>query len=505
MPADPSWATGPQRLDAPPEAADDDPPATALMTHDLIGIVPDAAVDVALRLMVHVGVRHLPVMEGSLCTGLVHETDLALASTVPGRVLLTVGDLCRPAPELHPGDRRGAAASVMHTGGTDAALVVQGDRLVGILTATDLIRSLAADVHRLPRQPLGAPTGEGPARPGAVTVPRTRRSVPVPIDLDQAVTQALRAPSVHNTQPWRWRIGTGTVELHADRNRQLDATDPGRRDLLLSCGAALHHLRVAVAAAGLAAEVDLLPDPNNSDHLATLTLRPGPPDADAAALHRAIALRCTDRRRMSHWPVPAGQVRALVDAAHRYGALLVPVEGDAARGRLAAALDDAARRQAFVPGYAAELRTWTSRYSAARDGVPATSVAPSPVGMVGPSPLRRFPHGELRQPHMVDGPRAPDDAAALLVLATAADEVRDQVLAGEATSAVLLTATRLGLATTPLSQGMEVDATRERIRRDVLRIPELPQLLLRIGLPAEHAEELPPTPRRDLRAVLLPG
>ena len=68
--------------------------------------------------------------------------------------------------------------------------------------------------------------------------------------LEHAVEHALRAPSVHNTQPWRWRIdpADGVVELHADRGRQLTATDPDGRDLLISCGAALGHLAVALRA-----------------------------------------------------------------------------------------------------------------------------------------------------------------------------------------------------------------------------------------------------------------
>lgn len=78
-------------------------------------------------------------------------------------------------------------------------------------------------------------------------------------DLYTAVEQALRAPSVHNTQPWRWRIRPEAVELHADWRRHLVATDPDRRDLILSCGAALHHLRVALSAQGLAVRVDRLP------------------------------------------------------------------------------------------------------------------------------------------------------------------------------------------------------------------------------------------------------
>src|SRR5918993_3407541 len=90
-----------------------------------------------------------------------------------------------------------------------------------------------------------------------------------------AVESALRAPSVHNTQPWLWRIGDDRVQLYADWNRHLVATDPDRRDLVLSCGAALHHLLVALAAQGLEVEVDRLPDPDDTGHLATVRLRPG--------------------------------------------------------------------------------------------------------------------------------------------------------------------------------------------------------------------------------------
>lgn len=50
-----------------------------------------------------------------------------------------------------------------------------------------------------------------------------------------AVERALRAPSVHNTQPGLWRIGDSSVDLYADWRRHLISTDPDRRDLLLSC------------------------------------------------------------------------------------------------------------------------------------------------------------------------------------------------------------------------------------------------------------------------------
>ncbi|MBW0133769.1 CBS domain-containing protein [Pseudonocardia abyssalis] len=139
----------PFRLDAPPEALDDDPPVTELMTHRIVAIVPEADLAVALRLMDAHGVRHLPVLDGERCVGLVLETDvarlLAGGRPEPGVPRLRVADVCRTAPALEPAARRSAAARSMHAGGIDAVLVTDGDRLLGIVTATDLIRSLAAD------------------------------------------------------------------------------------------------------------------------------------------------------------------------------------------------------------------------------------------------------------------------------------------------------------------------------------------------------------------------
>jgi nitroreductase len=356
-------------------------------------------------------------------------------------------------------------------------------------------------------------TGPSPlSRPGAADQARENRTsrgrrptMNRTTRLITAVEHALRAPSVHNTQPWRWRIADDTIELHADWNRHLVATDPGRRDLVISCGAALHHLLVALAAQGVEVRVERLPDPENSGHLATVVVQPDAGHPGDATLFRYISRRRTDRRRMSQRPVPAAHLRDLSERAERAGTMLVPVTGPDMRDRLTSALTEGAHRQEYSPGYATELELWTRRYPAARDGIPTTSIAPLPIGGEAAAPLRRFPHGQLPQPRFFPGEGSDDDAAELLVIATSGDDVLDRLRAGEATSAVLLAATGLGLATTPLSQGFEIDATRRAIQTTVLHVPEHPQLLLRIGWPAPTATELAPTPRRDLRSVLLPS
>jgi hypothetical protein len=329
--------------------------------------------------------------------------------------------------------------------------------------------------------------------------------MPSTAEIARAVEQATRAPSVHNTQPWRWRIGPQSIELHADGNRHLPATDPDRRDLVLSCGAALHHLLVALAALGLRTTTDRFPDPEDRGHLATVGYGPGDADPAAGRLSPAIAVRRTDRRRFGHRPVPRTHIDAMAAAARGSGAQLLTMTDDEQRRRLVHALADAAQRQDRSPGYPAELRMWTHRYSAGRDGVPADHLAATaPMDSADPSPLRRFARGTLREAPCPPGQPTTGDAAELLVITTAGDEPLDRLRAGEACSAVLLTATTLGLASTPLSQAVEIEASRQAVAGQVLGVTDDPQLVIRVGWPVAGATALAATPRRPLRAVLLP-
>ena len=86
----------------------------------------------------------------------------------------------------------------------------------------------------------------------------------------EAVTLACRAPSLHNTQPWRWILDSSGLHLFADRMRVVLSTDSTGREVLLSCGAVLDHLRVAMAAAGWDTMVERFPDAHDPDHVAAL-------------------------------------------------------------------------------------------------------------------------------------------------------------------------------------------------------------------------------------------
>ncbi|GAA1331616.1 Acg family FMN-binding oxidoreductase [Saccharothrix algeriensis] len=323
------------------------------------------------------------------------------------------------------------------------------------------------------------------------------RSQPDRGTIRAAVALACRAPSVHNTQPWRWRIGDRSVHLHADPTRAIPATDPRGADLLLSCGAALHHLRVALAGLGWRAVAHHLPNPAEPDHLAAVEFARHEPTGTEVALAAAIPRRRTDRRRYSTWDVPDAVSLLLEQRATEHDAVLRHITGSRTRFELATAIEQAAARQDADPAYRWELRLWSGRH-ADSDGVPAAN-APSGVPRHGDLRLREFPGGLL-----VDEPSGEreEDGALLLVLGTSSDDRLSTLRAGEAMSAVLLEATAAGLAACPLSQPLEVAATRDRVRDEVLDGLLSPQVVLRVGWAAFGADPLLATPRRPLGEVV---
>jgi hypothetical protein len=311
--------------------------------------------------------------------------------------------------------------------------------------------------------------------------------------LEKVLTLAIRAPSIHNTQPWRWRVNAASLDLYSEPEMQLHSTDPDGRDLIVSCGIALHHCVVALAAMGWQAKVHRLPDPADPCRLATIEVRPHVPDHADIALAAAIPRRRTDRRAYSPWPVAGGDIAQMAARAARSGVMLRQVDAvDKMRTIVAQAVWDHITNTEYLR----ELTTWTGRYGSIA-GVPARSTPPS--DHTAPIPGRVFAGPGLAQP---SGVAPADDGSAILALGTEQDDRLARLRAGEATSIVLLSATAMGLACCPISEPLEIAETREAVRADVFGASGHPQMLLRIGWAPINADPLPPTPRRDLSDVL---
>ncbi len=312
--------------------------------------------------------------------------------------------------------------------------------------------------------------------------------------ITNAVELACHAPSLHNSQPWRWVNKGATVELFVDPTRIVTSADSSGREAILSCGAALDHLRVAMAAVGWDTHVDPFPNPNNLDHLASIDFTPmtyiGRARRDRA---NAITLRHTDRRPFrppNDWPSLQPLLRNCVDE-HQVG---LEVLGDDARPRLAEAtrLSEALRR--YDDSYHHELSCWTAP-TREHDGIPRGALV-SGVEACGVGVNREFPTDADPE-----GVGSRHDQAKIMLLWTAEDTRADALNCGQALSAVLLECTVAGLATCPITHATELEPGRDMLRNLTDGRADVPQVLIRVGI-APSGPIPAATPRRPLGEVL---
>ena len=309
------------------------------------------------------------------------------------------------------------------------------------------------------------------------------------------VELSCRAPSLHNSQPWRWVFERSTLHLFADHARVGHHTDSTGREVILSCGAALDHIEVAAAAAGWRVAVVRYPNPHDHDHLASATFDP----AESVGEHErllgdAISRRRTDRLAFAA-PQPWRELeQRLRETLHGTVAQLDVIDDN---GR--PALADASRRseehRLGDASYRYELLWWTG-HSSADDGLPSSALA-SRAEASRVDVARDFPtygSGDRR-------PQVDRDHSNILVLSTYDDSRENTLRCGEALSRVLLECTAAGFATCTLTHLIELDASREMVRRITGRRAE-PQVLIRVGRAAEISPPPVRTPRRPLAEVL---
>jgi hypothetical protein len=313
--------------------------------------------------------------------------------------------------------------------------------------------------------------------------------------LRRAAVRATYAPSVHNTQPWKFVLYPDGLEVYADRSRQLSVLDPTGRQLILSCGCALFNAQVALAAAEYQATIDRFPDPARPDLLARITVSgPTNKQPELAHLDGVITLRQTNRRRFSDDPVPDEVVAELVAAASAHGASLIPITRFERRVATAILSQLADRQQNADPAYRAELRAWTSTNASRTDGVPSTAVPHVDGTAHDDVPIRDF---DSSGDGFLPSRTRSSMFQCLLLVATPDDTPEAWLRAGEALERVLLNIAMHGLAASPLTQVVEVAWTRERLRQE-LETQMHPLVLLRVG----RAPAAPGTRRRRLVDVL---
>lgn len=316
------------------------------------------------------------------------------------------------------------------------------------------------------------------------------------------VTEAVWAPSVHNTQPWRFVADGQQISLYADVDRGLPVADPDGREMMISCGAALFNARLALRRLGYIPEARVLPDRGQPALVARVSWRQRAPVSEfERRLSGQVHLRRTYRGAFDAEPVPRDLVAALCGGAARDGAALRIVADDGQRAALAATVQTAEHHLRLDAERVRELARWApAPGSARRDGVPVTSY-PGRSERTDPYfPGRDFAYGHGWGMPSLSTARLPRVAGAVVLLTTSADSRENWVNAGHALQRMLLTGSMCGVAVALHSQPIELPWLREFIRTQ-LSGGDYPHLVLRIGMAIQAAVSV----RRGIDDVLFPS
>jgi hypothetical protein len=314
------------------------------------------------------------------------------------------------------------------------------------------------------------------------------------------VAEAVWAPSVNNTQPWRYTVGRQQISLHADPDRRLEAADPDGREMMISCGSALFTVRLALRSLGYLPETRVLPDPGDSTLVAQVSWPQRVPATEfERRLFGQVRRRRTHRGAFDPEPLPPDLLAVLRSEAARDGAALRIMADDGRRAALAAAVQTAEHILELDSRRVAELARWTPPPGSARsDGVPATSYQARAERTDPYYPGRDFAHGRGWGLPPLSSATATRATGVVGLLTTAADRPADWIGAGQALQRVLLVATAAGAVAALHSQPLELRWMREFIRTH-LSDGAYPHLVLRLGLVTQAAASV----RRDPAEVLL--
>lgn len=311
---------------------------------------------------------------------------------------------------------------------------------------------------------------------------------------------ATRAPSGHNTQPWRFSVGDGTIRIHPDLSRRLPVVDPDDHALHISLGCALENLVIAAGQHGLAACVDYFPADEREGCLRVRLSKNG--NCAVEALYRAIPVRQSNRRCYDGKRIPDGDASKLLEAGLRGAVTLRAFRGG--EPDIEPIIDfvkEGNRIQFSDTAFVDELVSWI-RFSKAeararQDGLTASALGfPSIPRWLGKLVMTRLvgPDGEARRQE-----QAIRSSSLLLLFIAGGNDRQHWVDVGRSFERVALTATSLGIAHAHVNMPCEVEPIRRKLAKHLgLTEGQQPLLLIRFG----YAKALPPAPRRPVKQVI---
>jgi len=315
-------------------------------------------------------------------------------------------------------------------------------------------------------------------------------------ELADLVRYATLAPNGHNTQPWRFRMGEGRIDILPDFSRRTPVVDPDDHHLFVSLGGAAETLALAGAARGRPGEIAF--DPEGPGGL-IFSHGQGPPVG--STLFDAIPLRQSTRADYDGRPVSTADLNALATAAQMPGVDVVLITDRPQIARLRDLVIQGNTAQLADAAFVRELKSWIrfNPRQALKTGDGLFSVASGNPSL--PTWLGSAMFDATFKPKAENDryARQLDTSAGVAVFVGEREDRDHWTRVGRSSQRFALQATALGLKIAYINQPVEVAAMRPELASLVGMVGRRPDLVMRFG----YGAALPRSARRPVAAVLV--
>jgi len=313
------------------------------------------------------------------------------------------------------------------------------------------------------------------------------------------VKYAILAPSGHNTQPWSFGLDDEAmvINVYADRTRALPVIDPDDRELIISCGAAIANLTIAMKYFEYIPEIKFFPDIADNDLLACIRPLMGyEPDENDKKLFKAIKQRHTNRQPFAEDKIDPYLLQKLVSVVSEDRVTLFVIDNDEKREEVIKLIEQGDRLQASNKSFCRELAQWVHpNRKDSKDGIPGYAFGLGDLVSFGtPFFIGNLNWGDIqagRDRNLIKG------SPVLAVLVSNSYNPLDWLNIGIALEKLLLKATAEGIAASYLNQPVEIPELNEQLK-NMLNLKGHPNLIIRMG----YGKEVKPTPRREVDDVI---
>jgi nitroreductase len=312
--------------------------------------------------------------------------------------------------------------------------------------------------------------------------------------------QTVKAPSGHNTQPWKFRVVADSITIFPDYGRALPVVDADNHALFISLGCALENLVIAAAHFGYDTTVEMHLENKGAESI-EVHLRPAAANADGA-LYEYMDARQVTRNKYNGAPIPPADMEKLKTSTKQEDVQAFFVTDKNEMEKLLALVKEGNIRQFSNPSFVKELMHWIrfNKTDAEQTGdglFGAATGNPSVPAWFGKLFMKLTASPKKEAAKWDD---LIHSSSALLIFIAERDDKKAWINVGRSFERTMLTATSLHINHAHANMPCEEVELRKKLSNQLnLTKEQQPLLLIRLG----YSEKMPYSFRRPLADVVL--